>query len=108
MKTYYYCSENFLEIALTLYCRNLREFELTLALDATEEGLLALAGRSVLRRDQGYHKHWDNALYMHKVQLATSLKFYYHEEGTYKGLLLVESAFYILRHYAKLVLTHDK
>ena len=54
------------EICNTIIYRNLREFELTLALDATEEGLLALAGRSIMRRDQGYHKHWDNALYMHK------------------------------------------
>jgi len=59
------CNDMLLK-AIAVYCRNLREFELTLALDATEEGLLALAGRSIMRRDQGYHKHWDNALYMHK------------------------------------------
>ena len=59
------CNDMLLK-AIAVYCRNLKEFEMTLALDATEEGLLALAGRSVLSKDQGHHKHWDNALYMHK------------------------------------------
>ena len=54
--------------AISVYCRNLKELEMTLALDATEEGLLALAGLSVMKTDQGFHKHWDNALYLHKVR----------------------------------------
>ena len=54
--------------AVSVYCRNLKELEITLALDATEEGLLALAGLSVMKTDQGFHKHWDNALYLHKVR----------------------------------------
>jgi hypothetical protein len=46
---------------------NLVELEVQLALDATEEGLLAIAGRSALEYDQGlHHRHWDNALYLHK------------------------------------------
>ena len=55
--------------AISVYCRNLKELEMTLALDATEEGLLALAGLSVMKTDQGFHKHWDSALYIHKVRL---------------------------------------
>ena len=55
--------------AVSVYCRNLKELEITLALDATEEGLLALAGLSVMKTDQGFHKHWDSALYIHKVRL---------------------------------------
>ena len=53
--------------AISVYCRNLKELEITLSLDATEEGLLALAGLSVMKTDQGFHKHWDHALYIHKV-----------------------------------------
>ena len=32
--------------------RNLRELEITLSQDATEEGLLAIAGRSIMKHDQ--------------------------------------------------------
>ena len=53
--------------------RNLRELEIQLSLDATEEGLLALAGRSGQERDQGFHKHWENALYIHKVNRIGSV-----------------------------------
>ena len=52
--------------AVSVYCRKLKELEITLSLDASEEGLLALAGVSVMRTDQGAHKHWDNALNLHK------------------------------------------
>jgi len=52
--------------AIAVYCRNLRELEVQLAMDATEEGLLALAGRSGQEKDQGFHRHWDSALYLHK------------------------------------------
>jgi len=52
--------------AISVYCRNLKELEITLSLDSTEEGLLALAGLSVMKTDQGFHKHWDNALCIHK------------------------------------------
>ena len=38
------CNDMLLK-AIAVYCRNLKELEMTLALDATEEGLLALAGR---------------------------------------------------------------
>ena len=68
------CNDALLK-AIAVHCRQLRELELTLALDATEEGLLALAGRSVLPRDQGTHKHWDNALYLHK-DFGSSKKWY--------------------------------
>ena len=68
------CNDMLLK-AIAVYCRNLREAELTLALDATEEGLMALAGRSVLPTDQGHHKHWDNALYLHK-DFGSSKKWY--------------------------------
>ena len=40
--------------------------EIQLAEDVTEEGLLALAGRSAQQFDQGQHKHWENALYLQK------------------------------------------
>lgn len=59
------CNDMLLK-AIAVYCRNLRELEIQLSLDATEEGLLALAGRSGQERDQGFHKHWDNSLYIHK------------------------------------------
>ena len=52
--------------AIAVHCRELREIDIQLSLDATEEGLLALAGRSGQPRDQGFHKHWENALYLHK------------------------------------------
>jgi hypothetical protein len=52
--------------------RNLVELEVQLALDATEEGLLAIAGRSAQEFDQGlHHSHWHNALYLHKVRAKT-------------------------------------
>ncbi len=57
--------------------RNLVELEVQLALDATEEGLLAIAGRSAQEFDQGlHHSHWDNALYLHKVRAKPSLSRY--------------------------------
>lgn len=59
------CNDMLLK-AIAVYCRNLRELEVQLALDATEEGLLALAGRSGQERDQGFHRHHDSALYLHK------------------------------------------
>ena len=46
------------------YCRNLHELEVQLAEDVTEEGLLALSGRSAQRVDQGVPAHWENALYL--------------------------------------------
>lgn len=53
--------------AIAVYCRNLVELEVQLALDATEEGLLAVAGRSALEYDQGlHHRYWDTALYLHR------------------------------------------
>jgi len=52
--------------SIAVHCRHLLELEIQLSLDATEEGLLALAGRSAQQRDQGFHKPWDNALYIHK------------------------------------------
>lgn len=42
------------------------ELEIQLAEDVTEEGLLAIAGRSAQQFDQGAHKHWENALYLQK------------------------------------------
>jgi len=59
------CNDMLLK-AIAVYCRNLRELEITLSQDATEEGLLAIAGRSIMKHDQGFHKHWEHALYMHK------------------------------------------
>jgi len=59
------CNDMLLK-AIAVYCRNLRELEVQLAMDATEEGLLALAGRSGQEKDQGFHRHWDSALYLHK------------------------------------------
>ena len=59
--------------AVSVYCRKLKELEITLSLDASEEGLLALAGVSVMRTDQGAHRHWDNALHLHKVRLVSQL-----------------------------------
>ncbi len=48
------------------------ELEVQLALDATEEGLLAIAGRSAQEFDQGlHHSHWHSALYLHKVRAKT-------------------------------------
>jgi hypothetical protein len=53
-----------------------------LALDATEEGLLAIAGRSAQEFDQGlHHSHWDNALYLHKVRAKPSLSCYENFRG---------------------------
>ena len=54
-------------VPIPRFFRHLLELEIQLSLDATEEGLLALAGRSAQQRDQGFHKPWDNALYIHKV-----------------------------------------
>lgn len=59
------CNDMLLK-AIAVNCRNLWELEIQLSLDATEEGLLALAGRSGQPMDQGFHKHWDNALHLHK------------------------------------------
>jgi len=59
------CNDMMLK-SIAVHCRNLLELEIQLSLDATEEGLLALAGRSAQQRDQGFHKPWDNALYIHK------------------------------------------
>ena len=58
------------------FFRNIRELDIQLSLDATEEGLLALAGRSSQKKDQGFHRQWDNALYIHKVMVNwSSLEF---------------------------------
>ena len=59
--------------AISVYCRKLKELEITLSLDASEEGLLALAGVSVMRTDQGAHRHWNNALHLHKVGSVSKL-----------------------------------
>ncbi len=62
-----------------------------LALDATEEGLLAIAGRSAQEFDQGlHHSHWHNALYLHKVRAKTSL-FRYENIRILDVSLLVQS-----------------
>ena len=42
------------------------ELEIQLADDVTEEGLLAITGRSAQQTDQGLHNHWDHAHYLHK------------------------------------------
>ena len=59
---------------VVLCFRHLLELELQLALDATEEGLLAIAGRSALEFDQGLTNHHhhpphpssSSALYLHR------------------------------------------
>jgi len=52
--------------AISVECRNLSELEVQLADDVTEEGLLAIAGRSAQQTDLGLQKQWDHALYLQK------------------------------------------
>jgi len=40
--------------------------EVQLAQDVTEEGLLAISGRSIKQSDQGFNGPWENALYLQK------------------------------------------
>ena len=41
---------------LAVHCRTLMDIDLQLAMDASEDGLLALAGKSILPADQGRTK----------------------------------------------------
>jgi len=52
--------------AIAVHCRNLVELEIGVAEDVTEDGLLALAGRSAQQNDQGQQRHWDHAVYLQK------------------------------------------
>ena len=39
--------------SLAVHCRKIQELEIQLALDASDEGLMAIAGRSTVQKDQG-------------------------------------------------------
>ena len=42
--------------SISVHCRKLKELEIQFSLDVSEEGLLALAGKSVMKKDQGLAK----------------------------------------------------
>eukprot|EP00088_Acartia_fossae_P056908 TRINITY_DN6635_c0_g2_i1.p1 TRINITY_DN6635_c0_g2~~TRINITY_DN6635_c0_g2_i1.p1 ORF type:complete len:756 (-),score=155.82 TRINITY_DN6635_c0_g2_i1:596-2863(-) len=50
--------------SIAVYCRKLVELEIGFAEDVSEEGLLAISGRSAYPRDQGLHRKYENALYL--------------------------------------------
>jgi len=59
------CNDKILR-AISIHCRKLLELEVGLSSDVTEEGLLAIAGRSVHEKDQGLNRDTEYSLNLQK------------------------------------------